>query len=67
MATVTRPSRELRNTQLHISLPAELDAELRDFARRKRQYVSHLCRDFIEDGFRKMKEEDGAEAMPTEN
>ena len=67
MATVTRSSGELRNTQLHISLTAELDAELKDFAWQKRQYVSHLCRGFIEAGLRKMKEEDGAEAMPTEN
>ena len=67
MATVTRPSREVRNTQLHISLPAELDAELRDLAWQKRQYLSHLCRDFIEAGMKKMKEEDAAEEMAARN
>ena len=67
MATVTRPSREVRNTQLHISLPAELDAELRDLAWQKRQYVSHLCRQFIEDGMKKMKEDDAAESTTAEN
>ena len=67
MATVTRPSREIRNTQLHISLPAELDAELRDLAWQKRQYVSHLCREFIQAGLKKMKEEDAVESMATEN
>ena len=67
MASIPRPSREPRSTQLHISLPADLEAELRELAWQKRQYLSHLCRDFIEAGMKKMKEEDAAESMAAGN
>ena len=44
-----RTGREM-NSQMNISLPIELHEELREIAWQERKPLSHLCRDFLEEG-----------------
>ena len=57
MAVPGSGSRELKST-LHISLPDRLVKLVREVAYRKRCHASHLCRNLIEAGIRKMMKED---------
>ena len=53
------PISETRSkSTLHLSLPEDLVQQVREVAWRKRRHVSHLCRDFIEAGMRKLVAED---------
>ena len=53
MAVTQPPKRDTAST-LHISLPLQLERELREVAWRLRRPLSHLCRDFIEEGLKKL-------------
>ena len=47
---ITQPPRRESMSTLHISLPVQIDKELREVAWRLRTPFSHLCREFIVDG-----------------
>lgn len=50
-------TQDLKSTP-HISLHEELVKKVRETAYRKRRHTSHVCRDFIEAGVKKLVAED---------
>ena len=46
------------NSQMNISLPNELHDEIRELAWQERKPVSHLCRELIELGIQKRREQE---------
>lgn len=55
---VTQPPRREATSTLHISIPLQVDKELREVAWRLRRPFSHLCREFIEDGMKNLAKKD---------
>lgn len=55
---VTQPPKRQSTSTLHISVPFQVDKELREVAWRLRRPFSHLCREFIENGLEKLAKKD---------
>ena len=55
---MTNRTGPVMNSQMNVSLPVELHEQLRDLAWQERKPLSHLCRELIDLGLQKRREQE---------